>query len=184
MQFASTEDMRMQERWYWLGDAVREAESTYSSASCVEKHMSLCNYLCHSVLCLQCKPIGFRSVTRAERDLSRFHRSIDFLNGLWHFNRTTHLMLLVEMPDKRKAQLMFSCSLEEPQRIECIDVDKVHIIRFLLWVGSQLSSQFAFGSTFMMVWSTSVMPLCYDTRNRKHKLQTQAWDALKRLKSS
>ena len=184
MQSVSTEDMCVRNLWYWIGDVIREAETIYSSSTSVEKYIVLGQYLCNNILYLKCKLIGFRSVTRNERDLSRFHRSIDFLGSLRCLNRTSHLMLLVEMPDEQRAQLMFSCSLEEPQSIECIDIDKVRVIRFVIWVGIQISEQFCIDTSFMAVWCTNVLPLCHvSCETNKHKVLTSAWEVSKRLKS-
>lgn len=184
MERVSTEEMRVCRKWFWIGDVLRKAQTDYSSKLSIADYNILFQYLCKTLLSLQCKPIGFRAVTRAERKLSRFNRAIDFLNRFQYLNRTTHLMLLVETPDKRRAQLMFSCSLDQPQSIECIDIDKVHMIRFVIWIGIQLSQQFLVDTSFVCVWCTNVLPLCHNLyTDNKHKLRQGAWVVSKKLKS-
>ena len=155
----STDHMRTIRSWMWIGDALREAAKASSTARSILLHRDVIHYIVNHMLMLKCKPLGFRKSTRSERRLSRFYDSFTLLKSMSRHNRSAHLTILVEMPNKRQAQLMVSSTLDCPMCMECIDVDRVRCIRFHIWLASQLRKKYAFDESFVVIWCSTVLPL-------------------------
>ena len=69
-----------------------------------------------------------------------------------------HIVILVK-DRNREGQYMLSTCEKYSSIIECIDVHRVHRIRFLIWLGINLNKIYNFGDTFQMVWMDVVVPV-------------------------
>lgn len=118
--------------------------------------------------------IGFRRATLKESRASRFHEKL----VLHRARKSVHLMLLMKTSQEQNVQYMFSASINHLHTIECIDIDKVYVIRFLLWLGKELLDRLTLGPDFFSVWIDRVIPeILRDVKaSRSYKVRTRRWE--------
>lgn len=172
----STDQMRTVQKWLWIGDALREAATASSTARNILPHRMVIHYILKHMLMLKCKPLGFRKSTRSERRLSRFYDRFVFLKALARRNRSSHLTILVEMPTEQRVQLMVSSTLDCPMSVEFIDVDRVHCIRFHIWLACQLCKQYTFDESFVVIWCSTVLPFFRSAPMVPFHIHENPWD--------
>ena len=176
MESVDTESMLVKRKWLWIGDALRETGYASSRSSYIQSVAAVVRYVCGVAVLCPHEVIGFRASTKHEKRLSRFGRSIVFAEHLRHLEQTAHLTVLVEiMPDCRRAQLMFSASLDHPASIECIDVDRAPRVRLVLWVGKELRQMYAFGDSFVAVWCETVLPRSCELNAGRCRIREKPW---------
>ena len=118
------------------------------------------------ILCV-CVPdcvdlLAFRSSTEKERRLSRLYDGIRLLHrSPLRGSASSHITFLIRTTERRRAQIMLSVLKRDSTLCECIDVDRVRKIRFMLWRGSCLGSTYALRSDFEVVWRDAVIPMTH-----------------------
>lgn len=102
--------------------------------------------------------LAFREARLREVRLSRFKMdNIRFCGRLRNRNKSAHVVVLVEH-EKLKRNIMFSTQRDAPI-LEIIDIDRVSAIRFLIWVGAQISKSHGTDELWT-VWIETIIPTC------------------------
>jgi hypothetical protein len=158
MTLVSTDDMKVIQSYLWfghvLGYAAANSNNIYGSHYKILRSILL-SFFKFYFPDIQTKCIlGFRYATKREQQKSRLY-NLQFDD--WKLSLSHHLVIFVR--DSKPAQLMISCGVNDPNKIEIIDVDRVDYIRFLIWLGKQLFFKF---HLHMDVFLYTIMPTCFD----------------------
>ena len=171
----STETMQRLRRWYWVGDWMHAASEAAPTAGVdvFAAHYAIAEQLCRLAI-PDATLIGIRPSTTRERHLSRFRPTIHSRMRSMRSRRTSHLICLVDTGERR-AQLMFSASLDRPEVFEWLDVDRATRTRFLLWVCKSLCVSHDLQG-FFGVWIDAIMPRCHESRDLKRlRVSSRPW---------
>lgn len=168
-----TDDMRLERKCLWIGDILEACSEAAPRINDIQIIKPVLRILC-ALYVPGGQPLAFRRATRSESTLSRFFSPFRFHRSLRKVRRACHMVILTKYHD-RTAQIMLSASPNHLSWVECLDIDRVRHIRFLLWVGSQLQCQLALSDLFMSVWANTVIPVCHENKNSFRRVRNGPW---------